>query len=118
MRPADAQETQLLMKQALDQKDRPSALCLSRQKLPILKLTDEQKSNVHRGAYNLVDVSNPDLIIVATGSEVSLALDTLPLLSSLQLKIKIVSMPSWELFDEQEAYKDSVLNPECTKRVP
>ena len=55
---------------------------------------------------------------MATGSEVSLALDTLPLLSSLQLKIKIVSMPSWELFDEQEAsYKDSVLNPECTKRV-
>jgi transketolase len=116
MRPADAHETQVLMKTALKQASRPSALCLSRQKLPLLPVNREQVQDAAKGAYAVVDCDQPDLIIIATGGEVSLAMDAAKLL--VDYKIKVVSMPSWELFDEQdETYRHKVLNPDCLKRV-
>lgn len=116
MRPADANETQVMMRKALELKDRPSAICLSRQKLPVLPLSQDQLNLAARGAYALQEQENPDLIIIATGSEVSLALKAAKLLTN--LKVKVVSMPSWELFDEQDlAYRNQVLNPGCRRRV-
>ncbi|MFW7381002.1 MAG: transketolase [Oligoflexus sp.] len=116
MRPADANETQVLMRHALELRDRPSALCLSRQKLPLLPVSAEQVALASRGAYVVQDATQPDLILIATGSEVSLALDAASMLTG--MKVKVVSMPSWELFDEQDlSYRNEVLDPACTKRV-
>jgi transketolase len=116
MRPADAYETQVMMEVALNLTSAPSAICLSRQKLPMLPVSAETLAQARFGAYAVVDTDTPDLLIMATGSEVSLALDALKLLPG--VKAKVVSMPCWELFDEQpKSYKDKVLNPKCSKRV-
>ena len=115
MRPADAFETQVIMKSAL-REARPSAICLSRQKLPILDVDATTVNNAAKGAYAVKDSENPDLIIMATGGEVSLALKTAESLSG--LNVKVVSMPCWELFEEQsEEYKNSVLPKNLVKRV-
>lgn len=116
MRPADAYETQAMMEVALNLTSAPSAICLSRQKLPMLPVSSETLAQARFGAYAVVDAEQPDLLIMATGSEVALALDALKLLPG--VKAKVVSMPCWELFDEQpKSYKDKVLNPKCSKRV-
>ncbi len=116
MRPADAYETQVLMEVALNLKQSPSAICLSRQKLPILALAHETVAQARFGAYAVVDVDQPDLILIATGGEVSIALDVAKRLDG--KKVKVVSMPCWELFDEQpKSYRDKVLNPGVARRV-
>jgi transketolase len=115
MRPADALETEILYRQALSLPT-TSIMCLTRQNLPHLTLTAEQKQNVLKGAYNVNEQSDPELIILATGSELHLALKVA---GSLQgVKTRVVSMPCWELFEEQDAaYKESVLPRSCSKRV-
>jgi transketolase len=95
---------------------RPSAICLSRQKLPTLEMTSTQEADCRRGAWVVKDVENPDLVIFATGSEVSLALAAAKELA--QFKTKVVSIPCWELFFKQDkSFKDRILSPNCKRRV-
>ncbi len=119
IRPADANETAQAWKYVLEHRERPIALALTRQGLPIL---DQAKypsaSNLARGAYVLVKADKPDVLLVATGSEVQLALAAAEKLAAEGKKAQVVSMPCWELFEEQgAAYKDSVLPPEVSARV-
>ena len=104
-RPADANETAFGWKMAIESKG-PVALILSRQALPILP----KNEGALKGAYVALEAENPDLILVASGSEVSLALDAAKALGEQGKRARVVSMPSWELFDEQpEEYRASVL---------
>ncbi|NRA66424.1 MAG: transketolase [Pseudobacteriovorax sp.] len=115
IRPADARETQVLMEVAVQDKARPSAICLSRQKLPVLDQSEENLELAKKGAYIVRDVQDPEVIIMATGGEVSLALEAAEKLSQ---RARVVSMPCWELFDEQDdGYKASILPANITKRV-
>lgn len=115
MRPADARETQIMMQEAL-KISQPAAICLSRQKLQTLELTVAQEADCRKGAWVVQDVENPDLIIFATGSEVSLALSAAKDLT--QFKTKVVSIPCWELFLAQDkSFKDRMLSPACKNRV-
>jgi transketolase len=105
-RPADANETVLGWKVALESAHAPVALLLSRQALPVLAKND----GALRGGYAAVSVENPEVILVASGSEVSLAIDAAKMLSAQGKRVGVVSMPSWELFDMQtEEYRASVL---------
>jgi transketolase len=109
LRPADANETAAAWKVALERKDGPTALALTRQGLPVITPVNNAAS---KGAYILADAGNakPDLVLVATGSEVSLAMAARQVLTSQSIAARVVSMPSWELFEAQsEAYKRSVL---------
>ena len=118
-RPADANETAECWRAAVKHA-RPAALALTRQKLPIL---DTSKyaigEGVPKGAYVLSDPDGaPEAILMATGSEVAVALEAQEKLASEGIKARVVSMPSWELFEEQsKEYRDSVLPPELTARV-
>ena len=118
MRPADPVETEVLMRKAVAM-SLPSALCLTRQKVPYLPLTAEQVANAVKGAYIVKETkpgTRPTLILMATGSEVSLALEAAEKLSS--EAVRVVSMPCWELFEEQTPeYKESVLPKAVSKRV-
>lgn len=115
IRPSDSIETEILMKKALTIQSN-SAICLTRQNLPFLPFGKEVLEQATKGAYVLVDHENPDMVIFATGSEVSLALDAAKKLPN--YKIKVVAMPCWKLFDEQDAaYKEKVLTPNCKQRV-
>jgi transketolase len=120
LRPADATETAAAWIAALKHKEGPVALLLTRQNLPILDRKQFPPANsVEKGAYILWDSAPgaPELILIATGSEVSLALDAARKLAA-QCRVRVVSMPSWELFEKQDAvYRDSVLPPACRKRV-
>jgi len=118
-RPADAHETVAAWKYVLQYQGGPCALCLTRQGLPVL---DQGKygsaAGVTRGAYALVKVDHPDVLLLATGSEVQLALEAAEILTADGKAVQVVSMPCWELFDQQDqAYKDEVLVPGCTARV-
>jgi transketolase len=120
IRPADANETVAAWRVALERRDGPTALALTRQKLPVLAETKRAAAEtVARGAYVLVDSSGiPDVILIATGSEVSLALGARDLLAEKGMAVRVVSMPSWELFDAQPAsYQESVLPPRVTARL-
>ena len=109
LRPADANETRLAWKVALESKTSPVVIALTRQNVKNLKET-ENLDNIDKGAYIIKDSENPDLILIATGSEVALALDTAKALEEEGKKIRVVSMPSMELFRAQdEAYKKEVL---------
>jgi len=115
MRPADANETQLMMQEAL-KLSQPSAICLSRQKLPVLDLSANQQVDCRRGAWVVMDHNDPDLVIFATGSEVSLAMAAAKNLA--QFKTKIVSVPCWELlFAQDKAFLNKILTPSCKRRV-
>ena len=121
LRPADANETAAAWKMALERKDGPTALALTRQNLPIL---DAEKhgiaDGVPRGAYILSEAegSAPDVILIATGSEVSLALGAQEKLAAEEIKARVVSMPSFELFEKQDAaYKEKILPAAVTARV-
>ncbi len=117
IRPADANETVEAWKIALEEKN-PVALIFTRQNVPVLNPEKYPiKEGVKRGAYILDDSDGkPDLIIIATGSEVHLALKGKEHLEKDGIKVRVVSMPSWELFEEQpEDYKNSVLLPEVPK---
>jgi transketolase len=112
LRPADAYETKHCIDLALTQNDRPSTLILTRQSLPVLDETTfpHLREGVHRGGYVLQESQGgaPELILLASGSEVHLAMEAAELLSG--RKIRVVSMPSMELFDQQDKeYRASVL---------
>jgi len=110
IRPADANECSQAFKVALSSPG-PTAMILSRQNLPVLEGTDTLAHQVQRGAYVLVEGgSDPDLVLVGTGSEVSLCVEAARALADEGVVARVVSMPCWELFDEQdEAYQDQVL---------
>ena len=116
LRPADANETRLAWKVALESKDKPVVIALTRQNVPNLKET-EDLDNIDKGAYIIKDSENPDLVLIATGSEVALALDTAKALEEEGKKIRVVSMPSMELFRAQDdSYKEEIL-PKGVKKV-
>ena len=109
-RPADAKETASCVKIALENDSTPSALILTRQGVPIIDGSQNQvDNNVAKGAYTLLDCSgNPEIVILASGSEVSLAVEVANKLND--KKIRVVSMPSWELFDMQpNEYKEKLI---------
>ncbi len=118
IRPADANETAAAWRLAVERTG-PVALILTRQKLPILDLERHPTvEGVARGAYVLAEAGSgrPDIILVATGSEVHLALASRNELEAKGAGARVVSMPSWELFDEQSAeYRDKVLLPDVPK---
>ena len=117
VRPADALETEEAWKLAIDPKSGcPWALILTRQKVPFL---GARNADVARGAYVLADADgSPDLIFIATGSEVSLALDAKKILDGKGVRTRVVSMPCWELFAEQpQSYRDDILPPDVTARM-
>ncbi len=119
LRPGDANETLEAWKIALAQTHRPSCIVLSRQNLPTLDRTQyAAASGTARGAYVLAGAEKPEVILMATGSEVSLAVDAYEQLKADGVAARVVSMPSWELFEEQDlAYRDSVLPPAVKARV-
>jgi len=116
VRPADALETLEAWKLMIQPETGPWALVLTRQKLPFL---GERNAEVAKGAYVLVDTDGtPDLILIATGSEVHLAVKAAELLQQRATKTRVVSMPCWELFEAQvEAYRNAVLPPDVTARM-
>lgn len=121
LRPADANETAWCWKAAIENDSGPSLMVLTRQNLPTL---DRSKygaaSGAEKGAYILKEAStgSPDLILMGTGSEVEIALNAAEKLEEKGVSTRVVSMPSWELFEKQgSAYINKVLPPEVTKRV-
>lgn len=119
IRPSDANETASAWAYALQQTDGPVVLVLSRQNLPVFNETKANIENLSKGAYVLTETNeNPDVILIATGSEVSLAASAKAKLEEDNVSVRIVAMPSWELFDRQSnEYKESVLPSSITKRV-
>ncbi|AZI43206.1 transketolase [Deinococcus psychrotolerans] len=114
MRPADANETAAAWQVALERTDGPTALILTRQDLPTLP---RNYSGVQKGAYVVKDAENAQIILVASGSEVALAIDTAESLAAEGTPARVVSMPCMEAFRQQDqAYKDSILTP-GVKRV-
>ena len=119
IRPGDANETAQAWRVALEHIGGPVAIVLSRQKLPSLDQSKYAKaSNLEKGAYILSDAENAQLILIATGSEVSLAVKAQAALKEEGIAAKVVSMPSWELFEKQDAaYKESVFPKNLKKRI-
>jgi transketolase len=121
IRPADANETSQAWKVALEHRDGPVLLALTRQNLPIYdrsKMGDA--ADLAKGAYVLLDADRvyPDVILMATGSEVQLAVEAHAKLAEQGIAARVVSMPSWELFEKQpDEYRDSVLPPTVKARV-
>jgi len=118
IRPADASETAQAWRQAIKATSGPVALLLSRQKLPVLK-TNNSGYGLSNGAYILADSDGkPDIILIGTGSEVHIALEAQERLSQEGVAARVVSMPSWELFEKStQEYKDRVLLPDVTVRL-
>jgi transketolase len=120
LRPSDATETVEAWRVALQHKEGPVGIVLTRQKLPVLDRTVlASASGLAQGAYILAEArSSPDLILIATGSEVSLALEAHARLVRDGIQSRVVSMPCWELFERQsQAYRDAVLPPRVRARV-
>jgi transketolase len=121
IRPADANETVEAWKHAIQSKTSPTLLALSRQNLPTLdRETYQSARGLHKGAYVLKDFgsSTPDLILIATGSEVALIVAAGEQLAAEGTNVRLVSFPSWELFVQQDkAYQESVLPKSITKRL-
>jgi len=115
-RPCDAVESAMAWKAAIERADGPSCLVFSRQNLPHQPRDEGQLLDIARGGYVLKDsVGTPELILIATGSEVGLAMQTAAQLGD---KVRVVSMPSTDVFDRQDAaYRESVLPKACRKRV-
>jgi transketolase len=112
IRPADANESAHAVRLAIES-DGPTALVLSRQELPVLEGTAELGHNVERGAYILVEgTEEPDVVLIGTGSEVSVCVGAVQILDQRGIVARVVSMPSWDLFELQgDDYQDSVLGP-------
>jgi transketolase len=121
LRPGDANEVVEAYRVIMDLHHRPAVLALSRQPLPTLDRTRyAPASGVARGAYVLADDAGgtPDVIVIASGSELALAVEAHEELRAAGIRSRVVSMPSWELFDEQpQQYRDAVLPPGVTARV-
>ena len=118
-RPCDTVESAVAWKHAIERTDGPSALIFSRQNLPCMARTDGQLALVERGGYILKEcVDTPELILIATGSEVALAVQAAAVLSEQGRRVRVVSMPSTDVFDAQDAaYKQSVLPLEVPARI-
>ena len=114
IRPADANEVAAAWRVHIDGSG-PSAILHTRQKVPVLDGTAERApAGLPRGAYSLVDADSPDLVLIGTGSEVAVAVAARATLAERGLSVRVVSMPSWELFEEQpDDYRASVLPPGC-----
>ena len=126
IRPADPAEVSEAWRIAILRRHAPTALALTRQKVPIIDRTRYAKAEgLRRGGYVLADAESPEqqtvqpqLILIATGSEVALALEARDVLQSEGVATRVVSLPCWELFEEQsEEYRDEVLPPAVTKRL-
>ena len=120
LRPADATETVEAWKAAMTRREGPTVLVLGRQNLPVLDHGDDAPvSQVKLGGYVLWEASNkPDVILIGTGSEVHIALESGKLLREEGIAARVVSLPSWELFEAQPVeYRDSVLPTEISERV-
>lgn len=121
LRPSDATETVAAWQFAIEYREGPVALVLSRQKLPIIDRTKlASADNLAKGAYIIAEAPNEkvDVILIATGSEVQLAIKAHEQLAGEGIGARVVSMPSWELFDEQpREYRDHVLPPHVTARI-
>jgi transketolase len=118
-RPCDLLETAVSWRAAVERRDGPTSLLLSRQNLPAQRDDGERARLAARGAYVLVDVptGEPDLVLIATGSEVALAIKAKEILSGQGVSVRVVSMPSTTVFDRQDlAYRRSVL-PDGVKRI-
>ena len=117
-RPCDAVESAVSWKKAIERQDGPTCLVFSRQNLVHQARDQKQIANIERGAYILHDVANFDVILIATGSEVELAMQTAKQLDTQGIQARVVSMPSTNTFDKQDkAYRESVLPAACRKRV-
>ncbi|NNL57439.1 MAG: transketolase, partial [Pseudomonadales bacterium] len=120
-RPCDTVESAVAWRAALEKTDGPTALVFTRQGLPHQARSEQQLAQIERGAYVLhetVQGAQPDVILLATGSEVSLAMQAAQKLSASKLAVRVVSMPCTELFDAQDAaYKESILPAAVTARV-
>ncbi len=119
VRPADANETKAAWKLAVTAKNHPTLLVLSRQDLPVLEQSAElADSGVEKGAYVVSPAENPQALLLATGSEVSLAVAAQKQLAEEGIAVSVVSMPSWDRFDKQDkAYKQSVIPSTVKKRL-
>ena len=120
LRPADANETAAVWKIALERRNGPTLLALTRQGVPVIGEQERVREGVPRGAYVLDDAPGgaPDIILIATGSEVSLAREAAGALAGQGIAARVVSMPSWELFaDQPQSYRDEVLPPDVSARL-
>jgi len=121
IRPCDANETALAWRVAIELRNRPVVLALTRQNVPTLDRTQvDSAEGLRHGAYVLADAptGKPDVILIASGSEVHLVLDARQKLLEQKVQARVVSMPSWELFDAQpQEYRDSVLLPSVRLRL-
>ena len=119
LRPSDANETRAAWKFALEHRTGPVVLALTRQKLPVIDRTKHAPAeNLTRGAYVVCEGTAPKVILIGTGSEVALALSAHATLAAAGISSRVVSMPSWELFEQQPAaYRDQVLPPSIAARV-
>lgn len=114
MRPADAAETEAMCRTALHLQA-PTAICLTRQKVPPLPAEANTATMAQKGAYVVLDAKDPEYVIMATGSEVALALEVA---KGLNGAARVISMPCWELFmDQDESYRNQVLAPQVGKRI-
>jgi len=111
-RPADTVETAVAWACAIERKDGPSSLALSRQNLPFVKRAAGAAAHARRGGYVLSEAASPRAVIIATGSEVSIALAAQQRLAQAGVPVRVVSMPCTSVFDRQEpAWRESVLPP-------
>jgi transketolase len=121
IRPCDANETAVAWRVAIETRNRPVALILTRQDVPTFDRTQFAAADgLRHGAYVLADApnGNPDIILIATGSEVSLIVAACKRLTENEIQVRLVSMPSWELFEAQPpSYRDSVLPPSAPARL-
>jgi transketolase len=117
VRPADANETAAAWRYAMERREGPTALVMSRQGLPVQ--AGSEKADVGKGAYVLADCEGtPQVLLLATGSEVALAMAARDELSKAGVAVRVVSMPCWEAFAEQpQSYRDEVLPPSVRARV-
>jgi transketolase len=120
IRPADANEVAVAWQMAVERIDGPTVLVFTRQALPTYdRSIVTSAEGVRKGGYVLIDTEGlPDLILIATGSEVSLAVGAQAELRKLNIRARVVSLPCWEVFDAQtKSYRDSVLPPQVSKRL-
>ncbi|HEY8442980.1 MAG TPA: transketolase [Xanthobacteraceae bacterium] len=121
LRPADANEVVEAYRYVMQLRHKPAAIVVSRQALPTFDRSRyASAAGVARGAYVLADAKDaaPEIILIATGSEVSLAIDAYEKLKSDGIRCRVVSMPSWDIFEDQpQAYREAVLPPQVTARI-
>ena len=119
IRPADAAETTVAWMMALERKDGPTGLLLTRQNVPVLDRADLAPAEMLRkGGYILLDAQDPELILIATGSEVYVTMDAARLLAKEGRRVRVVNLGCWEVFDQQSPdYREQVLPESVTKRL-